>query len=52
MEVRELSRDVLVLGGGPAGTVAALSLRQTAPGLSIVLVERVSKPLHMMEASR
>ncbi len=39
-EIRELPCDVLVLGGGPAGTAAALSLRQTAPSLSVVLVER------------
>jgi 2-polyprenyl-6-methoxyphenol hydroxylase-like FAD-dependent oxidoreductase len=31
---------VLILGGGPAGTAAALSLRQTDPSLSVVLVER------------
>lgn len=39
-DARELHCDVLVLGGGPAGTAAALSLRQTAPSLSVVLVER------------
>jgi len=32
--------DVAILGGGPAGTATALSLRQHAPSLSLALVER------------
>lgn len=32
--------DVAVVGGGPAGSAAALSLRQTAPSLSIVMIEQ------------
>jgi flavin-dependent dehydrogenase len=34
--------DVVILGGGPAGAAAALSLRRHAPSLSIALVERSS----------
>ena len=32
--------DVLILGGGPAGTATALSLRRHAPSLSVALVEQ------------
>ncbi|MBL8231214.1 MAG: FAD-dependent monooxygenase [Bryobacterales bacterium] len=32
--------DVAVVGGGPAGSAAALSLRQVAPWLSIVMIEQ------------
>lgn len=32
--------DVVVLGGGPAGTATALSLRQHAPSLSLALIEQ------------
>lgn len=32
--------DVLILGGGPAGVAAALSLRRSAPALSVALVEQ------------
>src|SRR5215203_3420861 len=32
--------DVLILGGGPAGAAAALSLRRHAPSLSVALVEQ------------
>jgi 2-polyprenyl-6-methoxyphenol hydroxylase-like FAD-dependent oxidoreductase len=32
--------DVVILGGGPAGTAAALSLRRHAPTLSVALVEQ------------
>lgn len=31
--------DVVIVGGGPAGCAAGLSLRSHAPGLSVVLVE-------------
>lgn len=34
--------DVVILGGGPAGTAAALSLRRHAPSLSVALVEQSS----------
>lgn len=34
--------DVVILGGGPAGTAAALSLRRHAPSLSVALVEQAS----------
>ncbi|MBV9209935.1 MAG: tryptophan 7-halogenase, partial [Acidobacteria bacterium] len=33
------SFDVLILGGGPAGAAAALSLRQHNPSLSIAIIE-------------
>jgi 2-polyprenyl-6-methoxyphenol hydroxylase-like FAD-dependent oxidoreductase len=32
--------DVVILGGGPAGTVTALSLRHQNPSLSVAVVER------------
>lgn len=32
--------DVVILGGGPAGSAAALSLRRRAPALSVALVEQ------------
>src|SRR5215218_9983242 len=32
--------DVVILGGGPAGTAAAISLRCHAPALSVALVEQ------------
>jgi len=31
--------DVAIIGGGPAGTATALSLREHAPSLSVVLIE-------------
>ncbi len=31
--------DVVILGGGPAGTAAALSLRKQSPGLSVAIIE-------------
>ncbi len=34
--------DVVILGGGPAGAAAALSLRRHAPSLSVALVEHSS----------
>ncbi|HEX7317111.1 MAG TPA: tryptophan 7-halogenase [Pyrinomonadaceae bacterium] len=36
------NHDVVILGGGPAGTAAALSLRRHAPSLSVALVEQSS----------
>jgi flavin-dependent dehydrogenase len=35
-----LSHDVVILGGGPAGAAAALSLRRHAPALSVAIVEQ------------
>jgi 2-polyprenyl-6-methoxyphenol hydroxylase-like FAD-dependent oxidoreductase len=32
--------DVVILGGGPAGTATALSLRQHAPSLSVAIIEQ------------
>src|SRR5690242_21722580 len=32
--------DVLVVGAGPAGSVAALEAKRAAPGLDVVLLER------------
>ena len=32
--------DVVILGGGPAGSSTALSLRRHEPSLSVVLVEK------------
>jgi flavin-dependent dehydrogenase len=37
-----LDCDVLILGGGPAGSATALALRKHAPALSVVLVEASS----------
>jgi flavin-dependent dehydrogenase len=39
---KTFGHDVVILGGGPAGTAAALSLRRHAPSLSIALVEQSS----------
>ena len=36
------AHDVVILGGGPAGGAAALSLRRNAPELSVALVEQSS----------
>jgi flavin-dependent dehydrogenase len=36
------ARDVIILGGGPAGCATALSLRAHAPALSVTLVEASS----------
>lgn len=36
------SRDVIILGGGPAGCATALSLRAHAPSLSVALIEASS----------
>jgi flavin-dependent dehydrogenase len=35
-------RDVIILGGGPAGCATAISLREHAPSLSVALVEASS----------
>jgi flavin-dependent dehydrogenase len=37
---KTLNHDVVILGGGPAGAAAALSLRGHAPSLSVALVEQ------------
>lgn len=37
---KTFGHDVVILGGGPAGTAAAVSLRSHAPALSIALVEQ------------
>ena len=37
---KTFGHDVLILGGGPAGAAAALSLRRHAPSLSVALVEQ------------
>ena len=44
--------DVLVVGAGPAGSVAALHAKQTAPALDVVLLERdraVGSPVRCAE---
>jgi digeranylgeranylglycerophospholipid reductase len=44
--------DVLVVGAGPAGSVAALHVKQTAPALDVVLLERdraVGSPVRCAE---
>jgi digeranylgeranylglycerophospholipid reductase len=44
--------DVLVVGAGPAGAVAALHAKQAAPGLDVVLLERdraVGSPVRCAE---
>ena len=40
MVCHSLKADVAILGGGPAGAATALALRQHAPELSVLLVER------------
>ena len=37
---KTFGHDVVILGGGPAGAAAALSLRRHAPSLSVALVEQ------------
>lgn len=39
---KAFGHDVVILGGGPAGTASALSLRRHAPSLSVALVEQSS----------
>lgn len=36
--------DVIIVGGGPAGTAAAWALERAQPGLRIVLIERAAQP--------
>lgn len=36
--------DVLIVGGGPAGTAAAWALERAQPGIRIVLIERAAQP--------
>lgn len=36
--------DVVIVGGGPAGSVAATALRRRLPGLSVVVVDRATFP--------
>ena len=35
--------DVVIVGAGPAGLAAAIRLKQSAPGLSVVVVEKASE---------
>jgi flavin-dependent dehydrogenase len=37
--VKKTSFDVAIIGGGPAGAATAISLRQHAPALSVLLIE-------------
>ncbi|PPD25070.1 MAG: electron transfer flavoprotein-ubiquinone oxidoreductase, partial [Methylocystis sp.] len=36
--------DVVVVGAGPAGLAAAIRLKQVAPDLSVVVIEKGSEP--------
>ena len=36
--------DVIVVGGGPAGTAAAWALERAQPGIQIALIERAAQP--------
>ncbi|MFN8379959.1 MAG: FAD-binding oxidoreductase [Anaerolineae bacterium] len=36
--------DVIIVGGGPAGTAAAWALERAQPGIQIVLIERAAQP--------
>lgn len=42
----ESSYDVAIIGGGPAGAATAISLRQHAPALSVLLIEASSYDTH------
>jgi flavin-dependent dehydrogenase len=37
--MRDVSCDVAVIGGGPAGSACAIALRQTFPALSVLMIE-------------
>lgn len=39
-ECRHNSYDVLILGGGPAGTATAIALKRLDPGLRVALIEK------------
>ena len=36
--------DVVIVGAGPAGLAAAIRLKQVAPDLSVVVIEKGSEP--------
>ena len=42
METKKLQFEVIIVGGGPAGTSTALSLLKSNPGLKIALLEKAS----------
>ena len=42
--MRAVESDVVIVGGGPAGSTTAIALAKAAPGRSIVLLEKASYP--------